>query len=159
MAVRRIGWPPARRADDLLRRCARSASCRPARAAAQLRTAARTGARLRARRIKGAATSPTSDRRSAGSHLTRPRLRATTESALSLLYQIALFGVALAIVVVTVEAMVSVSRPAPWRKPKAKPALQLVAVIERREQALPFVGAERRGAACDEARVGSHGVA
>lgn len=77
---------------------------------------------------------------------------------MSLLYPIALFGVALAIVVVTLEAIVSVARPAPWRKPKSGPTLHLVAAIDRREQALPFVGAERRNAARDEAQARSHGV-
>jgi hypothetical protein len=61
---------------------------------------------------------------------------------LSTLYLLALCGVGLALLAVAVEAIVSVTRKRPW--PTAPSRLVLVETLDRRRQALPFVGEDRR---------------
>ena len=66
-----------------------------------------------------------------------------------MLYALALCGVFGLILVVVVDAVVSVSRRPPW--PSMRYGLTLVATQSRREQALDFVGTERRHSESDEA--------
>jgi hypothetical protein len=68
----------------------------------------------------------------------------------SVVYLIALAGVAVAIVWLLADAVLSVSRKPRWET-LASRRLHLVQTVERRSQNLPFVGAERRKAAQDEA--------
>lgn len=63
---------------------------------------------------------------------------------MSFIYLLALVGVGLAIVALTLDSIVSVSRKPRWSEGLARPMLHVVPVVERREQALPFVGADRR---------------
>lgn len=71
---------------------------------------------------------------------------------------LALVGVGLAIVALTLDSIVSVSRKPRWSEGIARPMLRVVPVVERREQALPFVGADRRqpapGTADEDLRTG-----
>jgi len=66
---------------------------------------------------------------------------------LSAIYLLVLLGVGLAIVAMTLDSILSVSRKPRWAEDLARPMLHVVSVVERREQNLPFVGAERRQAA------------
>ena len=61
---------------------------------------------------------------------------------LSTLYLLALCGVGVALLAVAVEAMVSVTRKRPW--PTARSRFAVVKTVDRRHQALPFVGQDRR---------------
>jgi len=63
---------------------------------------------------------------------------------LSVIYLIALVGVGLAITALTLDSIVSVARKPRWAEDIARPMLQVVPVVDRREQSLPFVGADRR---------------
>lgn len=63
---------------------------------------------------------------------------------MSTLYLIALVGVGLAIVAITLESILSVSRKPSWAGPLARPRLAVVPTVDRREQDLPFVGPGRR---------------
>lgn len=75
---------------------------------------------------------------------------------MSAIFLLALLGVGLAIVALTLDSIVSVSRKSRWTEGLARPMLHVVPVVERREQALPFVGADRRrrapGAADEDLR-------
>jgi len=64
---------------------------------------------------------------------------------LSLIYLIALIGVSLALLGALAESVWSVSRKPAWSQPRH--AFSVVTTVERRAQALPFVGADRRHAA------------
>lgn len=82
---------------------------------------------------------------------------------MSILYLIALAGVALALLALSYEAVVSVSRKPHWMRPaaasavtagkephapsEATPPLQLVESADRRTMELPFVGQDRRAVA------------
>jgi hypothetical protein len=79
---------------------------------------------------------------------------------MSILYLIALAGVALALMAMLYEAVASVGRKPHWMRPatagltgagddpaeslQAAPALQLVEAADRRAMELPFVGQDRR---------------
>jgi hypothetical protein len=63
---------------------------------------------------------------------------------LSAIYLLVLLGVGLAILAMTLDSILSVSRKPSWAEDIARPMLHVVPVVERREQDLPFVGAERR---------------
>lgn len=70
---------------------------------------------------------------------------------MSIVYCLVLFGVFVALLAVTWDAVRSVSRPPEW----SRPAHQEVAdgFVERRQQSLPYVGRERRVAATADAPV------
>ncbi len=71
---------------------------------------------------------------------------------MSTIYLLALAGVGLAILMATAEAVRSVSRKPQWsRSVFAKPSLQAVETIDRRQAQLPFVGKDRRKSAVSEA--------
>ena len=67
------------------------------------------------------------------------------EIDLSFIYLIALIGVSLALFCALAEAIWSVSRKPAWNQPRH--ALSVVTTWDRRSQALPFVGVDRRHAA------------
>ena len=62
---------------------------------------------------------------------------------LSTLYLLALCGVAFMLLAAVVEALLAVSRKPDWTVKTRR--LHLVHAVDRRSQAVPFVGAERRG--------------
>ncbi|MGE5115060.1 MAG: hypothetical protein ACM3N6_01070 [Betaproteobacteria bacterium] len=68
---------------------------------------------------------------------------------LSNLYVLTLAGVGVAVLALIWDAVISVSRKAPWEA--TRPDLSVVATQERRAQDLPFVGRDRRGADADSA--------
>lgn len=72
---------------------------------------------------------------------------------MSVIFLLVLLGVGLAIVAMTLDSILSVSRKPTWAEDIARPMLHLVPAVERREQDLPFVGAERRQAATETAKV------
>jgi hypothetical protein len=74
-----------------------------------------------------------------------------TEVTLSFIYLAALVGVGIAIVFSLAEAVLSVSRPAEWKRNPQEAFVQLVKSEERRTQQLPFVGTERRQTAIQRA--------
>jgi hypothetical protein len=66
---------------------------------------------------------------------------------MSLVYLVLLAGVALVILFVLSDAILSVTRKPVWeQRDTAGPALRIVATTERRSSNLPFVGADRREA-------------
>jgi len=69
-----------------------------------------------------------------------------TEFRLSVIYLIALVVVGLAIVALTLDTVLSVSRKPRWGESLARPMLYAVPTVDRREADLPFVGADRRQA-------------
>lgn len=69
---------------------------------------------------------------------------------MSVIYLLALAGVGLAVVVLSVDAILAVARKPGWQEAVARPSLQAVATDERRKLALPFVGADRRRAGAAE---------
>jgi hypothetical protein len=62
---------------------------------------------------------------------------------LSLVYLVAMSGVAAVMLAVILDAVRSASRKPSWAEPK-RPMLAVVETEERRRQQLPFVGQERR---------------
>lgn len=71
---------------------------------------------------------------------------------MSMIYLVALVGVGIALLLVTVEAVRSVSRRPEWSRPVfAKSTFRLVETVDRRQSQLPFVGTDRRGPATPEA--------
>lgn len=64
---------------------------------------------------------------------------------MSTIYLVTLIGVAVALLYAIADVVVSLSRRPVWERPAHRP-MQLAAVetVERREQQLPFVGADRR---------------
>jgi hypothetical protein len=66
----------------------------------------------------------------------------TSEIALSLIYLAALVAVAATILILSLDAVVSVSRKPVWHAPATR--LTLVETVDRRTQQLPFVGVDRR---------------
>jgi len=67
---------------------------------------------------------------------------------LSFIYLLALAGVGLALIAVTVDSVLSVARKPRWSEVEgmARPQLAVVETTDRRELELPFVGRERRSA-------------
>jgi hypothetical protein len=63
---------------------------------------------------------------------------------MSIIYLLALAAVAVALLTVTASAIASVSRRPDWERHPAKPTLHAVVTVDRRHDALPFVGKERR---------------
>ena len=66
---------------------------------------------------------------------------------MSLIYLIALIAVSTALLAGLAEAVWSVSRTPAWGQPARM--LGLVVTMDRREQSVPFVGADRRRATVD----------
>jgi hypothetical protein len=66
------------------------------------------------------------------------------ENILSIVYLFALVAVCVVLLGVLLEAVVAVSRQPPWSMPSR--SLTLLPSVDLREQALPFVGVERRRA-------------
>jgi hypothetical protein len=66
-----------------------------------------------------------------------------------ILYAVLLFAVGLAILAITVSAVISVSRPMDWSRHDASRARELHVVdkADRRVSQLPYLGHERRGGA------------
>ena len=65
------------------------------------------------------------------------------ERTLSAVYLVALVGVGISILWLLVDAVLSVSRRPRWETLQFR-SLTLVSADERRQQELPYVGAERR---------------
>jgi hypothetical protein len=95
--------------------------------------------------LNGAACSPMPCRRDAQvRHIGPPRwLTLKRGTILSTLYLLALCGVGLLLLAAVVEALLAVSRKPDWTVRTRR--LRLVHAVDRRSQAAPFVGAERRG--------------
>lgn len=71
---------------------------------------------------------------------------------MSMIYLVALVGVGIALLMVTAEAVRSVSRRPQWSQPVfAKSSFHLVETVDRRQSQLPFVGTDRRSSASTEA--------
>ncbi len=71
---------------------------------------------------------------------------------MSMIYLVALVGVGIALLLATVEAVLSVSRRPKWSQPVfAKSSFHLVETVDRRQSQLPFVGKDRRDSAATEA--------
>jgi hypothetical protein len=71
------------------------------------------------------------------------------EDNVSAVYLVALLGVAVSILWLAIDAVISVSRKPRWET-FAPRTLMLVHTEERRTQSMPFVGADRRRAAGEE---------
>jgi len=73
---------------------------------------------------------------------------------MSLLYVLLLALVSVAIVAVSIDAVLSATRKREWQVPRfAAPQLTAVETVDRRHEQLPFVGTDRRLAAqADTAR-------
>jgi hypothetical protein len=67
------------------------------------------------------------------------------EIVMSIVYGVLMIGVALILFATFIETAVSLSRKPVWAA-KTGPHLQVVPVVERRKQQLPFVGVDRRQA-------------
>ena len=73
--------------------------------------------------------------------------RHKSEKTLSVVYLVALIGVSVALLGALADTVWSLSRKPAWRAPRH--GLSAVVTLERRAQALPFVGADRRTEAKD----------
>ncbi|MCW5633323.1 MAG: hypothetical protein KIT17_08290 [Rubrivivax sp.] len=63
---------------------------------------------------------------------------------MSFIYLLALVAVGAAIAAITLDSVLLVARKPRWAEPTARPSLHVVPAAERRTQALPYVGVDRR---------------
>lgn len=72
---------------------------------------------------------------------------------MSLIYAVLLAAVALVVIAEVIAVVRRLSAPSPWARPAVSlaPVLAPVSTADRRQQALPYVGHDRRRAAASEA--------